>query len=32
MRQTLHEVILPGFETLGVDLGPAVARVRSEGW
>jgi len=32
LRQTLREVILPGFETLGVDLGPAQAKIRAEGW
>ena len=31
-KQTLREVILPGFEVLGVDLGPASARIRAEGW
>jgi hypothetical protein len=30
--RTLREVILPGFEALGVDLGPAQARIRAEGW
>lgn len=31
-KQTLREVILPGFEALGVDLLPAHARIRVEGW
>jgi hypothetical protein len=31
-RTTLREVILPGFDVLGVDLGPANARARAEGW
>jgi hypothetical protein len=28
----LRDVILPGFEELGVDLGPARARAREHGW
>ncbi len=31
-KSTLREVILPGFDALGVDLGPAHARIRAEGW
>jgi hypothetical protein len=31
-RRTLREVILPGFESLGVDLGPAQAKIRDAGW
>jgi hypothetical protein len=31
-RRSLRDVILPGFEQLGVDLGPAHARVRERGW
>ena len=31
-RRALRDVILPGFETLGVDLGPTLARVRRNGW
>jgi hypothetical protein len=31
-RRTLREVILPGFELLGVDVAPAQARIRAEGW
>jgi hypothetical protein len=31
-RRTLRDVILPGFETLGVDLGPTRALVRARGW
>jgi len=31
-RRTLRDVILPGFEQLGVELGPARARVRERGW
>src|SRR5207249_326894 len=30
--RTLHDVILPGFETLGVDLGPAQQRIDEQGW
>jgi hypothetical protein len=32
VKLTLREVILPGFEVLGLDLGPATARIRAEGW
>jgi hypothetical protein len=31
-RRSLRDVILPGFEQLGVDLGPARERVRERGW
>jgi hypothetical protein len=31
-RRTLRDVIFPGFETLGVDIGPGVAVARSGGW
>jgi hypothetical protein len=31
-RRALRDVILPGFETLGVDLGPAWKLVRERGW
>jgi hypothetical protein len=31
-KQTVREVILPGFEAAGVDLGPAHAVVRALGW
>jgi hypothetical protein len=31
-RRALRDVILPGFETLGVDLGPTMATIRAEGW
>jgi hypothetical protein len=32
VRSTLREVILPGFEAVGVDLGPAQAKIRDAGW
>jgi hypothetical protein len=31
-KRTLREVILPGFDALGVDILPAQARIRAEGW
>lgn len=31
-REALREVILPGFEGVGVDLGPTMERIRAEGW
>ncbi len=31
-RRALRDVILPGFEQLGVDLGPARAKVRERAW
>jgi hypothetical protein len=31
-RQALHEVILPGFETLGVDVGALRHRIDDRGW
>jgi hypothetical protein len=31
-RRALRDVILPGFETIGVDLGPTMATIRAEGW
>jgi hypothetical protein len=31
-REALREVILPGFEAVGVDLGPTWERIRAEGW
>jgi hypothetical protein len=31
-RRALHQVILPGFETLGVDLGPARKLIADRGW
>lgn len=31
-RSALADVILPGFEEIGVDLGPARARIRERGW
>jgi len=30
--RAVHDVILPGFETLGVDLGPARALLRDRDW
>jgi hypothetical protein len=30
--RALREVILPGFETLGVDLGPTMTALRADGW
>ncbi|HTQ47883.1 MAG TPA: ferritin-like domain-containing protein [Polyangiaceae bacterium] len=30
--RALRDVILPGFEELGVDLGPTLARVSERGW
>jgi hypothetical protein len=30
--RALHDVILPGFETVGVDTGAAVGMVRERGW
>jgi hypothetical protein len=32
VKSTLHEVILPGFESVGVDLGPAQVKIRHAGW
>jgi hypothetical protein len=32
LKQTVREVILPGFEQAGVDLGPAHAVIRAHGW
>jgi hypothetical protein len=31
-RRALRDVILPGFEQLGVELGPSRALVRERGW
>ncbi|HEY8039697.1 MAG TPA: hypothetical protein VIF15_07880 [Polyangiaceae bacterium] len=31
-RRALRDVIVPGFETLGIDLAPARARLRERGW
>jgi hypothetical protein len=31
-RRVLEAVIVPGFETLGIDLGPAWARIRERAW
>jgi hypothetical protein len=31
-RRAVRDVILPGFETLGVELGPAHALLRERGW
>jgi hypothetical protein len=31
-RRALRDVIMPGFEQLGVDLGPSSALVRERGW
>jgi hypothetical protein len=31
-KRALREVVLPGFETVGVDLAPTRERIRAEGW
>jgi hypothetical protein len=31
-RRALHDVILPGFEEVGIDVGPLHAHMRERGW
>jgi hypothetical protein len=31
-ERTLRDVILPGLETCGIDLGPTLAHIAERGW